>query len=173
MFIDIIFILISIINTLVRLLPISLYSGTLISNLIFNDFRANLLFIGFLFNELISFAYKKGFKGINKPECALLSDKTNYYVLPSSITQTVGFFYGFMLSNTYYENNYNTIKFIVLSFMMGLTIFSRINVGCESSISAFIFASIGAGLGIVYYTLIKDYYKKELEDIEEDVFFNQ
>jgi len=42
--IDIIKILI---NTLVRLLPIALYSGSAMSSIVFSDFRAVLLFIGF------------------------------------------------------------------------------------------------------------------------------
>jgi hypothetical protein len=42
------------INTLVRLIPIGLYSGSAMSAVVFSDFRAVLLFIGFLGNELIT-----------------------------------------------------------------------------------------------------------------------
>jgi hypothetical protein len=173
MIIDIIVILISILNTIVRLLPVALYTGTIISNLVFDDFRANLLFIGFLINELMSFAYKYALKGTDKAECALLADPSNYYVLPSSITQTVGFFFGFILADTYYTNSYKSLKFIVLVIVLALTIFSRINVGCETTMNALIFACIGTAFGVVYYYVIKDYYKPKLEDVEIDTTFYQ
>ena len=173
MFIDVIVILISIVNTLVRLLPVALYTGTIISNLVFDDFRANLLFIGFLVNEMVSFAYKFALKGTDKAECALLADPSNYYVLPSSITQTVGFFFGFILADVYFSNEFKSLKFIVLCILLALTIFSRINVGCETTMNALIFACVGTGFGVIYYYIIKDYYKKNIDDIELDTSFYQ
>jgi hypothetical protein len=173
MIIDIIVVLIGILNTLVRLLPVALYTGTIISNIVFDDFRANLLFIGFLINELISFAYKFTLKGTDKAECALLADPSNYYVLPSSITQTVGFFFGFILADTYFNNSYKSLKFIVLIIVLALTVFSRINVGCETTMNALIFACIGTAIGVVYYYLIRDYYKPKIEDVEVDTTFYQ
>lgn len=173
MFIDIILILISILNTVVRLLPIALYTGTIVSNLVFDDFRAQLLFIGFLLNEMLSFAYKNALKGTDKAECALLADSSNYYVLPSSISQTIGFFFGFILADTYFTNSYGSLKFIIMCILLALTIFSRINVGCETTINAITFACVGAGLGLIYYYIIKDYYKPKIDDIEMDDTFNQ
>lgn len=173
MFIDIIIILISIVNTIVRLLPIALYTGTIVSNLVFDDFRANLLFIGFLLNEMVSFAYKYALKGTDKGECALLADPSNFYVLPSSISQTVGFFFGFILADTYFTNSYGSLKFIVLCVLLALTVFSRINVGCETTMNALIFACVGTGFGLIYYYIIKDYYKSNIEDIELDTSFFQ
>ena len=168
MIIDVVIILISIINTLVRLLPVGLYSGAIISGLVFNDFRANLLFIGFLVNELVSFAYKVSMKKGSKQECALLADPSNFYTLPSSITQTVGFFFGFMLADTYFQNSFTSMKFIVLCFIMAFTIFSRVNVGCEDTLGGLIFASLGTAFGMLYYYIIKPYYKANLDDIETD-----
>jgi hypothetical protein len=173
MFIDLIVIFISIINTVVRLLPVALYTGTIISNLVFDDFRANLLFIGFIINELVSFAYKFSLKGTDKAECALLADPSNYYVLPSSISQTIGFFFGFILADSYFTNGFSSLKFIVMCIVLSLTIFSRINVGCETTMNALIFACIGTGFGILYYYIIKDYYKHNIEDIELDTSFYQ
>lgn len=169
MIIDSIVILISILNTIVRLLPIAFYSGSIISNLVFNDFRANLLFIGFMLNELFAFAYKMAMGGKGKAECALLADPNNYYVLPSSITQTVGFFFGFVMANSYYENNFKSMKFIVLCLTLALTIFSRINVGCEDIISALVFASIGVAFGMIYYYVVKDFYVADYGSDEEVV----
>lgn len=173
MFIDVIVILISIVNTLVRLLPVALYTGTIVSNLVFDDFRANLLFIGFLVNEMLSFAYKFALKGTDKAECALLADPSNYYVLPSSITQTVGFFFGFILADVYFSNEFKSLKFIVLSILLALTVFSRVNVGCETTMNALIFACVGTGFGVIYYYIIKDYYKKNIDEVELDTSFYQ
>jgi hypothetical protein len=173
MFIDIIIILIGILNTLVRLLPVALYTGTIISNIVFDDFRANLLFIGFLINEMLAFAYKFALKGTDKAECALLADPSNYYVLPSPITQTIGFFFGFIMTDVYFSNSFKSLKFIVMCIVLALTIFSRINVGCETTMNALIFACVGTGFGVIYYYIIKDYYKSNIEDVELDTSFYQ
>ena len=47
----------AILNTLVRLLPIALYSGSSVSALLFGDFRGTLLFVGFIINDLINIGY--------------------------------------------------------------------------------------------------------------------
>lgn len=168
MLFDVLVIIISIINTVIRLLPIALYTGCLMSYLVFNDFRGNLLFMGFLLNELLALAYKQALKGTNKAECALLADQSNFYVLPSSITQTIGFFFGFMLANSYYKNDFRSTAFIVLCVLLALAIFSRVNVGCETLISALTFATLGTFIGVSYYYIIKDYYHINLEEIKKD-----
>ena len=123
MLIDVLVIIIAIINSLVRLLPVALYSGSIVSYLVFNDFRGNLLFMGFLMNELIALAYNTALKGTSKAECALLADQSNFYALPSSISQSIGFFLGFMLADSYYKNNFRSTAFILLCVLMALTIF--------------------------------------------------
>lgn len=165
MIVDLVIVFIAIINTLVRLLPIGLYMGTIISSLVFDDLRATWLFGGFMLNELISFAYKQAMGGEGKQECALLADPSNFYTLPSSITQTSGFFFGFIMANSYYENDFKSLKFIVMSVVLAITIFSRVNIGCENIITALTFASIGTAFGMIYYRLIKDYYKPSIEEV--------
>ena len=166
MLIEIINYIIYFLNTIVRLLPISLYSGTFISYLLFNDFRGELLFLGFMINELISFSYKKGLHGLDKKECAIIEGENNYFVLPSSITQTVGFLFGFITMDTYYTNNFTSLKFISLIVLLFITLFSRIQVGCETIATGLIFALFGCFIGSIYYYIIKDYYKPSLESEE-------
>jgi hypothetical protein len=168
MLIELINYIIYFVNTIIRLLPISLYSGTFISYLLFNDFRGELLFLGFMVNELLSFAYKKGLHGLDKRECAIISDTDNYFVLPSSITQTVGFLFGFITMDTYYTNTFTSIKFLSLIVLLFLTLFSRIQVGCETIATALIFGLFGCFIGCIYYYIIKDYYKPSL-DSEENI----
>lgn len=150
------------INTFVRLIPIGLYSGSAMSAVVFSDFRAVLLFIGFLGNELISLGYRMILRGVTNPQCALLySTDTEPFVLPSPITQSVGFFMGFFYMDMYYQNQFNPLKFFSLLALQVITIYSRINVGCKTLLDAIYCTFIGILIGVVYYNIIKDYYKAD------------
>jgi hypothetical protein len=150
------------INTLVRIIPVGLYVGSAMSGVVFSDFRGILLFIGFLANELIGLGYKLVLRGVSNPQCALLySEQGSPFVLPSPITQTVGFFCGFFFMDMYYNNKFNAMKFFVMSILLLTTIYSRINVGCKTLLDAIYCALIGLLSGVVYYSLIKDYYKAD------------
>jgi hypothetical protein len=148
------------INTTVRLMPIGLYSGSAMSGVVFQDFRGLLLFGGFLGNELISLGYRMILHGVVNPQCALTySSEGSPFVLPSPITQTVGFFAGFFFMDMYYNNMFNYIEFFLLSLMLLITIYSRINVGCKTLLDSIYCALIGLLIGVIYYNLVKDYYK--------------
>jgi glycopeptide antibiotics resistance protein len=61
----------------------------------------------------------------------------------------------------YYNNKFNAMKFFVMSILLLTTIYSRINVGCKTLLDAIYCALIGLLSGVVYYSLIKDYYKAD------------
>lgn len=148
------------INTAVRITPVGLYAGAAMSGVVFNDFRGLLLFGGFLANELIGLGYKMVLRGVSNPQCALLySESGTPFVLPSPISQTVGFFYGFFSMDMYYNNTFNPMKFFLLSILQLVTIYSRINVGCKTLLDAIYCSLIGMLTGVIYYSLVKDYYK--------------
>jgi hypothetical protein len=150
------------INTLVRLEPVGLYTGSLMAGVVFNDFRGLLLFLGFLGNELIGLGYKMVLRGVSNPQCALMySESGTPFVLPSPITQTVGFFAGFFFMDMYYNNTFNPMKFFALTIIIMITIYSRINVGCKTLLDAIYCSLIGLLTGVVYYSIIKDYYKAD------------
>ena len=150
------------INTLVRLEPIALYTGSAMAGVIFNDFRGLLLFIGLIGNELIGLGYKMVLHGVSNPQCALLySESGTPFVLPSPISQTVGFFAGFIFMDMYYNNIFKPMKFFVLTMILIVTIFSRINVGCKTLLDAIYCSLIGLLSGVIYYSIIKDYYKAD------------
>jgi len=150
------------INTLVRLEPIGLYTGSLMAGVVFNDFRGLLLFLGFLGNELIGLGYKMVLRGVSNPQCALMySESGTPFVLPSPITQTVGFFAGFFFMDMYYNNTFNPMKFFALTIIIMITIYSRINVGCKTLLDAIYCTLIGLLTGVIYYSIIKDYYKAD------------
>ena len=161
----------AIINTLVRLSPISLYSGSALSGFVFSDFRATLLFVGLMINEGIALGYRLILRGIYNPQCALLSNGDDYFVLPSPITQTIGFVCGFFFAKMFEEGEFLPIKFFTMMFILSIVIYSRVNVGCKGLLDALYCAILGLVLGIGYFNLIKDYYRPnfyKLESVEKE-----
>lgn len=158
----------AIINTLVRLMPIALYSGSAMASLIFSDFKGIILLGGFIFNELMSLAYRMFLKGAYNPQCALLMNKDGVpFILPAPISQTIGFFLAFMFMDMYYNDQFLPATFFCLVAVMMLTIFSRINVGCKSLMDALMTTFIGMMLGVGYYEITKDYYKSDYINLRE------
>jgi len=150
------------INTLVRLIPLGLYAGSAMSGSVFQDFRGILLFCGFVGNEIIALGYKMVLRGTTNPQCALTySEGGTPFVLPSPISQTVGMFAGFFFMDMYYNNTFNPMKFFLLTSLLLITIYSRINVGCKTMLDAIYCALIGLLIGVIYYNLVKDYYKAD------------
>jgi hypothetical protein len=150
------------INTLVRIVPIGLYAGSAMSGAVFQDFRGLLLFAGFLVNELLGLGYKMVLHGVSNPQCALLySEGGTPFVLPSPISQTVGFFAGFFFMDMYYNDMFSAMQFFILTFLMLITIFSRMNVGCKNLLDAIYCTLIGLLFGVVYYNIVRPYYKAD------------
>jgi hypothetical protein len=146
----------------VRISPVALYAGSAMSGVVFSDFRGVLLFCGFIGNELLGLGYKMVLRGVSNPQCALTYSESGIpFVLPSPISQTVGFFAGFFFMDMYYNNNFNPLKFLLLSAILIVTIYSRINVGCKTMLDAIYCALIGLLFGVVYYNIIKDYYQAD------------
>ena len=150
------------INTLVRISPVGLYAGSAMSGVVFNDFRGLLLFGGFIGNELLGLGYKMVLHGVSNPQCALTYSETGTpFVLPSPMSQTVGFFLGFFFMDMYYENTFSPLKFFILTFLQLITIYSRMNVGCKTLLDAVYCSLIGLLFGVVYYNLVQPYYKAD------------
>lgn len=151
----------AIINSIVRISPVALYTGTAVSGLVFDDFRATILLFGFVIIEALSYGYRLILQGIYNPQCALMKTETDYFVLPSPITQTISFFAGFLFSEMYAKGVFNPGKTFGLVTIIVITIFSRINVGCETFLDSLFCTSIGLLLGVFYFTVIKDYYRSD------------
>ena len=156
----------ALLNTFVRLSPIGLYSGSALSAFIFNDFRATLLFGGLMINEGIALGYRMILRGIYNPQCALLQNGEDYFVLPSPITQTIGFVIGFFIAKMFNDGEFLPLQFFTMFVILTLVIFSRINVGCKSFLDAIYCALLGMVLGVGYFNLIKDYYRRDFYKIE-------
>lgn len=155
----------AILNTLVRLLPVGLYTGSAMAGLMFQDMRGVILFIGFILNEFISLGYRMAFKGVYNPQCALLRSEDSNFILPSPITQTVGFYVAFILLNMYYNDYFEPITFFLAICVSLVTIWSRNNVGCKSIMDGLFATSIGLFFGMSYYLIVKDYFKKNYHEL--------
>ena len=165
--INLIDILKGIINTLIRLAPISFYAGSIISGALFSDFRAVLLLGGFIMNEALSFGYRMIFKGVSNPQCGfIISSDDEVFILPSPITQTIGFLYGFIIADMYYTDKYNPFKFFIMLIIQIIGIYSRVNIGCKTLLEAVYCSLIGIMLGVVYYSIIKDIYRPDYFQID-------
>jgi hypothetical protein len=157
----------AIINTLVRLAPVALYTGSATSGLVFEDFRAVILLVGFILNEAIAYGYRIMFQGIYNPQCALMKTPDDYFVLPSPITQTIGFFAGFFLMDMYNNGVFAPMRFFFLCTILIVTIYSRINIGCKTLLEALYCAILGMILGVGYYNVIKEYYRRDFYKTDE------
>jgi hypothetical protein len=154
-------------NTIIRIIPIGLYTGSAMSGVVFQDFRGILLFCGFLGNELLSLGYRMILHGTVNPQCALTySIEGSPFVLPSPISQTVGFFAGFFFMEMYFNSTFSSMKFFLLSIMLIITIYSRINIGCKTLLDAIYCALVGLLIGVIYFNLVKDYYKADYLETE-------
>ena len=157
----------AVLNTIVRLLPLGFYCGSAMAALMFQDIRGTILFIGFMINEFISLGYRLAFKSTYNPQCALLKSEESTFILPSPITQTVGFYVAFILLNMYYSNYFEPISFFLSISLMFLAIWSRNNVGCKSIIDGCFASFIGLFIGMSYYLIVKDYFKTNYYDIDK------
>lgn len=152
----------AIINTIVRIMPLGFYMGTSMSGMIFSDFRGVLMFGGFLLNEMIALGYRMVLKGTANAQCALLmSGDQTPFVLPAPITQTIGYFTGFLMADMYANNNFNPSRFILCLSLLLITIYSRVNVGCKTLIDALYCSILGVIIGVIYYAVVKDYYRAD------------
>ena len=151
----------AIINTLVRLSPVALYTGSAVSGLVFEDFRAVILLAGFILNESIAYGYRMILQGIHNPQCSLLRTADDYFVLPSPITQTIGFFAGFFLMEMYNNGVFLPARFFVLMTLVVVTSYSRINVGCESFLESLYCVILGMLLGVGFFNIVQEYYRRD------------
>jgi hypothetical protein len=156
----------ALINTIVRLSPIGLYSGSALSAFIFNDFRATILFAGLMINEGIAFGYRMILRGIYNPQCALLQNGEDYFVLPSPISQTIGFVVGFFIAKMFNDGEFLPVQFFTMFVILAITIFSRINVGCMGFLDAIYCTLLGMVLGVGYFNLVKDYYRRDFYKVD-------
>lgn len=161
----------SIINTIIRLLPIGFYFGSLILGLFFYDPRGFLFFIGLFLNELIMLGARYMFQTEDLINCAIVRTGDQFFTLPAPHTEIISFVWAFLISDMYYRNLFDGINFILLSLILLITVWSRMAIGCQNIIDVIYSVLLGGLLGSGYYMVIKEYYnpKKEIENSDDGV----
>jgi hypothetical protein len=147
-----------IINTIIRMIPLSLYMGSLMSSLMFDNKKANILLFGFILVEGLSGAFKTVTKASINEQCALIKSETSNIAMPAPIPTSVGFLVAFFISDMLYTEKLNPVKLYSLIFFLLITVWSRVNVGCHAVTDSLLAAIIGIILGIGYYNVVKKYY---------------
>ena len=105
-------------------------------------------------------------KGAYNPHCALLmTNQGSPFVLPSPITQTVGFFFAILYDGYVLSRSIFTYKILRILTIFILTIYSRINVGCKTLMDAMMCSIVGLLLGVGYYEIVKHYYRSDYMDL--------
>lgn len=149
----------AIINTVVRLIPIGLYFGSILMGILFQNVQAFVLLLGFLFNDFISLGFRYLFQTVDIANCAVVESTKNFYTLPAPHTQTVAFTLSYFFTDMYLNNTFNPTNFIFLAFLLMTTIWSRMNVGCQNVFDAIFATMIGLLLGTIYYRLTEKWYQ--------------
>ena len=63
----------------------------------------------------------------------------------------------YFFMDMYQKQNFNVVNFIFLSFILLITMWSRINIGCETAVDCIFAVIIGILIGAVYYRLTQSW----------------
>lgn len=168
--IELVNLLIGIIHTFVRFLPLGIYFFVYLSSALFKDLRAAYLLIGLVINDLIGYLYKKYTKFRPNGPCAIFAkadDKTEPGFLPNPHTEIMAFVSSFFFSDMFYKGGIDAVPFTFLLFMLFITIWSRINIGCKKAKDVLFNLVFGAIRGILFFMIINKYYAEAERGITE------
>lgn len=155
-------------NTIVKVLPISLYLATLLSSMLFDNKMALVLFFGHLLNDIVGLSYRFLLKPKGKIECSFIKVGDLFYTLPAPYIQVVSFYFSFIMADMYYSNRFTSSKFMGLLMLLLITIWSRLDIGCKTMLDVILALSLGCGIGLAYYFAAKEYYlSKEEQEIQD------
>jgi hypothetical protein len=149
------------IHSFIRFLPLGLYFFTYFSSTLYKDKRSIILLIGLIFNDIIGSIYKKYSGIVPNDTCAVFgnTDGSALNFLPNSHTEIFSFITSFFYSEMWNQGRMNWFKFNFLLFMMIITIWSRINIGCENSYQRIIFDLLfGMVRGSLFYHFFSSQY---------------
>ena len=153
----------SLFHTFAKLLPIGLYVSTLLESILFNDIRGFIIFLGLIINDLINIGYNYLLEKKPKEKCAIIRNiyTDDFFELSTPHTQYISFVTGFLLSSMFFKKVFYYSTFTIFAILIGLTVWSRISVGCKDILDAGYNLIFGLFRGIIYYIIIKDYYEPD------------
>ena len=150
-----------IIHTFVRFLPLGIYFFVYLSSALYKDLRSAYLFVGLVLNDIIGYLYKKYTKFRPNGACAIFSkidDKTEPGFLPNPHTEIMSFVSSFFFTDMFYKGGIDSVPFTFLLFMLFVTVWSRISIGCKKMKDVIFNLIFGAIRGILFYMIISTYY---------------
>ena len=153
----------SLFHTFSKLLPIGLYVSTLLESVVFNDIRGFIIFIGLVINDIINIGYNYLLEKKPKEQCAIIRNiyTDDFFELSTSHTQYISFITGFIMSSMFFKKVFYYSTFTIFTILIGLTVWSRIIVGCEDFLDSGYNLIFGLFRGIIYYIIVKDYYEPD------------
>ena len=157
-------------NTMIKILPIGLYVGTLIESLLFNDIRGFLLFLGLLLNDALNTGYNYLTGKVDNETCAVVRNmysKEEFFVLPTGHTEYISFVTAFLMTSMFFKHIFNYGVFVIFSVLVGMTMYMRVSSGCKDFIEAGYSLLLGLFKGIIYYIIVKDFYEPHDETPED------
>lgn len=160
-----------ILNTFVRIMPLGLYFFTYFSLTLFGDLRAGVILLGMILNEMFGYAYKRYSNVIYPKECAVFGSETaslKVGFLNNTHIEIICFIAAFFFSDMWMKDTMDWFRFNFLLFMIIVTIWSRMSIGCQNDLQNVIFNVLfGMILGGLYYYFFSEYYTNSEKGILE------
>jgi hypothetical protein len=150
-------------HTFVKIMPVGLYLASFLESMLFNDIRGFLIFIGLLVNDLINIGYNYMMKPKPNMNCAIIRNvyTDDFFSFATPHTQYISFITAFLMASMYFKKVFYYSTFFMFVVMIGLTIWSRITIGCKDILGAGFNLLFGAFRGIIFYIIVKDFYEPE------------
>ena len=150
-------------HTFAKIMPVGLYLASFLESMLFNDIRGFLIFIGLLINDLINIGYNYMMKPKPNMNCAIIRNvyTDDFFSFATPHTQYISFITAFLMASMYFKKVFYYSTFFMFVVMIGLTIWSRITIGCKDILGAGFNLLFGAFRGIIFYIIVKDFYEPE------------
>lgn len=150
-------------HTFVKVMPVGLYLASILESMLFNDIRGFFIFIGLLINDLINVGYNHIMNPKPNINCSIIRNvyTDDYFSFSTPHTQYISFVTAFLMASMYFKKVFYYSTFFMFVVFIGLTIWSRITIGCKDILSAGFNLIFGAFRGIIFYIIVKDFYEPE------------
>mgnify|MGYP001321931959 FL=1 len=166
----------ALLHTLVRFMPLSLYSFSYLSVAIYKDLRSAILLLGLVLNDIIGLVISS-YRPENKPNesCAIfqriketnLGKETKLGFLPNTHTEIISFVAGFYFTDMHTKGKIDLLPFWFLISLIVVTLWSRMTVLCKSFRKGVFNIAYGVLFGFIYYKFMQPYYNSVEKGIYE------
>jgi len=158
-------------HTFVRTVPLGLYFFTYFSLTLYKDLRSGVLLLGLILNDIFGYIYKKYTKTVYNDACAMFGSAKpggNLAFLNNTHIEIITFIAAFFFSDMWMKNKMDWFKFNFLTFMVIITIWSRMAINCEIELQGVIFNVLfGLMRGGLFYYFFSDMYKNSEKGVLE------